>query len=94
MISFKTYILNKTKKKILIKRNIKLIHPYRINQKYINNKIETRILKDRHKVEKLFATLKQFKKIQNRYETKIASYKAYLYIALIFMGYRIIINKT
>ena len=55
LVGDKGYILNKTQKRILLKRNIKLIHPYRKNQKNKNSKTNKKLLKERHKVEKLFA---------------------------------------
>ena len=51
-------------------------------------------LKKRYKIENLFATLKQFKKIQLRYETKIKSFMAFLKIAILFIGYRVLLKES
>jgi len=88
------YIINDNKKKLLFKNKIKIIHPYRKNQGRKNSKSDRKILKERHKVENLFASLKQFKKIQLRYDSKIKNYEAFVKLALTFIGLRILFRDT
>lgn len=94
LVGDKGYILNKTKKKLLLKRNIKLIYPYRKNQKSKNSKTNEEKLKKRPLVENLFATLKQFKKIQFRYENTILAYEGFVKIACLFIGYRFLFKNN
>jgi len=94
LVGDKGYIVNDTAKKVLLKRKVKLVHPYRKNQKRTNTKYEKRILKDRHNVENLFAILKQNKKIQQRYEATKKSFTGFIKLAYIYIGYRILLKES
>lgn len=65
----------------------------RKNQKRENSKSENISLKYRHK-SKIYSQLKQFKKIQLRYETKIKAYETFLKIAILFIGHRLLLKET
>ncbi len=86
------------------KRIIKLIHPYRRNQKVkINGKrtkerlrnteAEKEALRRRSLIENVFANFKQAKKIERRYEKRMIMYQAYVDLALIILGSRVIKKK-
>ena len=89
IIGDKGYIVNKLKR-IKFKREQRavLITPYRKNQKEKNTTIvicrtneELRLLKSRSLVENFFASLKQFKRIQLRYDSNIDPSKNFVYMA-------------
>lgn len=94
LVGDKGYMLKNKHKQIFLRRNIKLVNPYRKNQKLKNSKSNEKRLKERHKVENLFGTLKQFKRIQLRYDSNIGSYKAFILMACLFIGYRTLFRNT
>jgi transposase len=94
IVGDKGYIINDDKKKQFNRRNIKIIHPYRKNQKKKNNKMELKLLGKRYRIENFFAGLKQFKKIQLRYESKIINYEGFLKISLIVIMLRILLKES
>jgi hypothetical protein len=94
IVGDKGYIINDAKRKIILKKNVKITFPYRSNQIRQNTPVELIILKKRHCVENFFATLKQFKKIQLRYDSKIKSYAGFVNIALICISFKTILKKS
>ena len=62
------------------KHNLAIITPKRRNQKIQNTDKEKEILKGRHKIENLFATLKNSERISNRKETNISNYMGFVYL--------------
>jgi transposase len=83
--------ISKVIEKRLGRRNIKFITQFRKNQKKTNTRYERRKLKKRSRIERFFASLKQFKRIQLRYDSKLENFKCYTFIAFVFL---IIRNST
>lgn len=88
VIGDKGYI--KKLKKRVEKRKINLVTPRRKNEKRRNTKKEVKKMKGRHVVENVFASLKQYKRISNRYEKKSENYFSYLLLAMILLGKKVI----
>ena len=88
IIADKGYINHKMKKK-LKRKKISLIYPYRKNQKEQNTTFEKNLLKGRYIVENYFSWLKQYRRIQQRYDSTSINYFNFVYLASI----NIIINK-
>jgi hypothetical protein len=64
-------------------KKIPIITPKRKNQKIQNTDIEKELLKDRHKIENLFASLKVFNRIAMRKDKKIKNYMSFVYLGLL-----------
>lgn len=90
VIGDKGYV--KKKRIRLGKRTINLVFPSRKNQKRKNTKKELSLLKTRPVIENVFATLKQFRRISNRYDRISFNYFEYLYLAISIMGLKVL-NK-
>jgi transposase len=88
VIGDKGYI--KKLKKRVNKRNINLVTPRRKNEKRRNTKKELDKIKKRPVVENVFASLKQYKRISNRYEKKSENYFSYLVLAMILMEKKVL----
>ena len=59
-----------------------MIYPKRKNQKIKNTKKEKKILKKRHKIDNVFASIKKYDRIMLRKEHKIINYMSFVYIAM------------
>ena len=64
-------------------KKISIITPKRKNQKIQNTKIEKELLKDRYKIENLFAHIKTFNRIYLRKDKKIKNYMSFVYMGLL-----------
>ena len=62
----------------------------RKNQKKENNKIEKQVLKKRHKIENVFASIKKYDRINVRKYRYVTNYMSFLYIGLFDYLYKII----
>lgn len=83
IISDKGYINQRMKNKLQRTANIKLIYPYRKNQKIKNTSFEKNLLKKRHIVENFFSWLKKYRRIQQRYDNKSVNYLNFVYLAAV-----------
>lgn len=89
VIADKGYI-SKEYKNELKENNIKLITPYRKNQKQQNTKAEKILLKQRYVIENFFWRLKKsYKRLNNRKEKKFNNFNGVVYLSCVFY----IINK-
>ena len=93
LIGDKAYVIKEGRQYKLLKRGIKIVYPKRKNQKKKNTKGENKLLDRRYNIENSYATLKQFKYVQLRYPHKVSSYASFVYLAVIFMNYRILFKK-
>ena len=82
LIADKGYINSKLKRK-LKKKKISLIYPYRKNQKKNNTTFEKNLLKGRYIVENYFGWLKQYRRVQQRYDSIAINYMNFIYLASI-----------
>jgi transposase len=71
-------------------RKIGIIYPKRKNQKKKNTIIEKRVLKKRHKIENVFASIKKYSRINVRKDRKIIHYMSFTYIGLFDYLFKII----
>ncbi|AYV76968.1 MAG: hypothetical protein Barrevirus6_6 [Barrevirus sp.] len=83
IIGDKGYINPTVKNKLKRTANIKLIYPYRCNQKAKNTTFEKNLLNKRHIVENFFSWLKRNRRIQQRYDSKSDNYLNFIYLGLI-----------
>jgi hypothetical protein len=81
LIGDKGYISQK--KFSIFDKKVKIITPYRKNQKKKNTKIEKNLLAKRHKIENLFASLKRKDRVNIRKDRKINCYMSFVYMTLI-----------
>jgi hypothetical protein len=81
LIGDKGYITQKKFK--LGYKKISIITPKRKNQKIQNTYYEKELLKDRHKIENFFASLKTFNRISLRKDKNITNYMSFVYIGLL-----------
>jgi transposase len=88
VIGDKGYI--KKLKKRVGKRNINLVTPRRKNEHRRNTRQEIKKFKKRHVVENVFATLKQYRRISNRYDKKSENYFEYLTFAMIMLQKKVL----
>ena len=89
----KGYNSIKLKTMLLITRKIKLIYPYKTNQKD-KNTIEDRYgLKNRLRVEHVNNFLKQNKALNTRYEKGISNFESLVYLGCLKLGLQIIIRE-
>lgn len=97
----KVYVWKNTKKEQRERKKgmIKLVKKKKTDKKKTDKKEykvrvmteeKKEILKKRAIIENTFATLKQFKRLANRYETKVTSFKALIKLGMILMGNRTI----
>jgi hypothetical protein len=89
----KGYISKKLKKKLLITKKIKLIHPYKINQKAINTLEEIDGLKRRMRIEHINNKIKQNKSLNTRYIKDLLHFESLIYIGCLKIGLQVIINN-
>ena len=80
LIADKGYINKKLKNK-LKRKTINLIYPYRNNQTEQNTTFEKNKLNGRYIVENYFCWLKKYRRIQQRYDSKIINYLNFIYLA-------------
>ena len=81
IIGDKGYI-TKNKFKVF-NREIKMTCPKRKNQKTKNTKIEKKLLKNRHKIENFFASIKNYNRISIRRDKHILNYMSFVYMGLL-----------
>ena len=81
LIGDKGYI-SKTKF-VIGKNNVTLITPKRKNQKERTSNYDKKQLRDRYKVENLFATVKAYSRVNVRHETKINNYLSFVYMSFL-----------
>ena len=89
----KGYISKKLKKKLLITKKIKLIHPYKTNQKEINTQEEIDGLKRRMRIEHINNKIKQNKSLNTRYIKDLLHFESLIYIGCLKIGLQVIINN-
>ena len=89
----KGYISKKLKKKLLITKKIKLIHPYKTNQKAINTQEEIDGLKRRMRIEHINNKIKQNKSLSTRYIKDLLHFESLIYIGCLKIGLQVIINN-
>jgi hypothetical protein len=65
------------------KRNVTLITPKRKNQKEKTTNYDKKQLRDRYKVENLFATIKAYNRVNVRHETKLNTYLSFVYMSFL-----------
>ena len=80
LIGDKGYITQKKYK--VFNRKVKMTCPKRKNQKTKNTKTEKIMLKDRHKIENLFASIKNYNRISLRRDKHIKNYMSFVYVGL------------
>jgi len=80
LIGDKGYITQK--KYFVFNRKVKMTCPKRKNQKTKNTKTEKIMLKDRHKIENLFASIKNYNRISLRRDKHIKNYMSFVYVGL------------
>jgi hypothetical protein len=86
LVGDKGYIVNpKTKNELLKNNRIRLVTPFRKNQKAKNTKKDKEILSKRYKIEHIFLRLDKFSRIHYRKERKVDQFQAFHFIALISM---------
>ena len=88
----KSYISNKLKSRLLLTRKIKLITPYKKNQKKKNTEEEIEGLKNRMRIEHINNKLKQNKSLNTRYIKDLLHFESLMYIGCLKIGLQIIIN--
>lgn len=81
LIGDKGYI-TKNKFKVF-NRKVSMTCPKRKNQKRKNTKSEKILLKDRHKIENFFASLKNYNRISLRRDKHILNYMSFVYMGLL-----------
>jgi transposase len=80
----KGYIVNDvTKKHLMDSKKVKLITPYRKNQKKTNTSKEKKILKTRNYVEIAINKIKAYSRIHVRRDKNIVNYMGFVYLALV-----------
>lgn len=84
IIGDKGYTSN-TKKTELKNKGIKLLYPYKKIVKKINNVKEKKLLKRRHIVENSICSLKQYRKLNNRYERKLKYFDGFIKLGIILL---------
>ncbi len=89
----KSYISKKLKERLLITRNIKLIHPYKKNQNSTNTNDDILELRNRMKIEHLNNKLKQNKSINTRYIKDLYYFESMMYLGCLKIGLQIVINE-
>jgi hypothetical protein len=65
------------------KRNVTLITPKRKNQNEKTSKYDKKQLKDRYKIENVFATVKAYHRVNVRHETKLNNYLSFVYMSFL-----------
>lgn len=85
LIGDKGYINGKVKRKLRRNDNISIVTPYRNNQNNINTTFEKNLLRKRHIVENYFSWLKQFRRIQQRYDKLKDTYLNFVYFGTIII---------
>lgn len=91
IVADKGYII--TGRKRVGQRRINLIAPYRKNKIYDNTPEEKISLGERHKIENVFSSLKNCRRIDMRYDKKFINYRGYALSGLIIMGMKIMEEK-
>ena len=77
----KGYLMKKIDKDELLKKKIRLITPYRRNQKKKLTRLEKTKLKKRIGVEQVFAGMKNYGRIMVRKDSKSSMYLGFMYLA-------------
>jgi transposase len=81
VIGDKGYITQKTF--VCNKQTVNMITPKRCNQKHKTNRLAKKKLKDRYKIENLFAKLKANDRINVRHDRKLVNYLSFMYISFL-----------
>lgn len=88
----KSYISKELKNKLLKTRRIRLITPFKKNQKQNNSEEEINGLKRRMRIEHINNKLKQNKRLNNRYIKDLLHFESLIYIGCLKIGLSVIIN--
>lgn len=88
----KSYISKELKTRLLITRNIKIIHPYKINQNNKNTTDEIIGLRNRMRIEHVNNKLKQNKCINTRYIKDLIHFESFIYLGCLKLGLQVVIN--
>lgn len=83
LIGDKGYIIKEESVKILLKRNVKMITPYRKNQKKQNTAEEKIKLKKRSAVERKFSSVKRYNRVHVRKDRYMVNYMGFFYLGVI-----------
>ena len=78
-------IATKNKKEELKCKGIKLLYPYKKNSKKVNSNKDKKLLKRRHIVENSICSLKQFRKLNTRYERKLKYFDGFVKLGVILL---------
>jgi hypothetical protein len=89
----KSYISKELKNKLLKTRGIKLITPFKKNQKQNNSEEEINGLKSRMRIEHINNKLKQNKSLNNRYIKDLLHFESLVYLGCLKIGLNVIINE-
>lgn len=77
------YLLNDDSKEVLSKKNIRLITPYRRNQKKQNTEADKKKLKGRSAIERKFSSVKRHNRIHVRKDRFIINFMGFFYLGII-----------
>ena len=80
LIGDKAYISNQTYN--VMNREVKIIYPKKKNQKTKNTLKEKNLLKKRHNIENVFATIKKNNRVMIRKDKNIETYMSFVYLSL------------
>lgn len=89
----KSYMSKKLKQYLLINRKIKLIYPYKNNQKNENTEEDIKGLKNRMRIEHINNKLKQNKGLNTRYVKDLLHFESLIYLGCIKIGLQVIIKN-
>ena len=88
-VTDKGYIMKDVDKKKLLNKKIKMITPYKKNQKNkktkkrkINSNREKRKLKNRYKIEHVNQTIKKYDRLRLRKDRQICTFKSFLFLGI------------
>lgn len=91
IIADKGYIINKeTQKKLYNENKIKIITPKRKNSKNNTTLKEKKLLKDRYKIEHVFKSLDNYRRILYIRDKKIINHESFTFLALLIINDRYI----
>jgi len=90
LIADKGYVSKKHKHKLRTTKQIYLVYPSKSNQKRNLPEIQKKLLSKRNIVENFFAWIQSYRRIRVRYETSLANYSQFYYLALV----NLIANKV
>lgn len=84
LVGDKGYIINNSDKKYFYdKYKVQVVFPNRKNQKIKTSDENKKLLKNRYKIENIFAKLKQYQRIYSRSDKSSISYMGFVYLAAI-----------